>query len=313
MRIKKIFLLFLVLLQTIIFSSNAKSMGNAFTGISGDISGINYNPASIGNIFGLSFLGEYRNVFPVLGSVTELNMAISHPLIIFDNRLVMSVVGLSYSGLSLKDMYEDETITGTVTYNFGQYRFVRKLGIQDFLFGMQFGIRSFQYIYNDLSVNPILENNNKKSVYILNAGMLLKGFLKGLQFGISGKNLLTPNLTLENIQDENSKSTYTIGVSYLLDVLKPISMLFDIDGGMKGDDWFLNSGIEIGLNDLIFIDIGNSITSTGSFNISSGIGYIIDRNNLNMRFNMGATFVPLLVDTGSSFQNISFSVKIFLN
>jgi len=315
---QKIFIIFLLLFLQVIntfglptynSTTRSKSMGNAFTSVSKDIEAIYYNPAGIGNVAGLEIFGGYTSLYPGVISSSILNTAISFPIWVIDDKTVISVVGLSFTGFYLKDLGEDEEMLGTITFNAGKLKFIRQFGFKDILLGIQFGIRSLQYKIDDYVINDIFENKKGKTIYPINAGLISDLIIPGLKIGFVVKNILMQDFTIISTSDKQLPYM-SLGLSYNLN-LKMINILTSIDGVYDNNKQYINSGIEFAFNKVIFLQSGVSFGLNKSFVYTFGTGIKLNINDYKFILETGGEIVPQLLDI-SGIQTYNISIKITL-
>ncbi|OGS45210.1 MAG: hypothetical protein A2539_06740 [Elusimicrobia bacterium RIFOXYD2_FULL_34_15] len=217
-------------------SARPVSLGNAFTGLSDDVSAIDYNPAGLRKISSFQFLSAYS--------------------------LLYSVEGLNYSQFKLALPVRNIGTIGISYSDFGPAEYKERVLIFSHGFGLRDGI---MFGYNLKSMNIKIQEFGSDTSFGLDLGILSRISDK-LNLGIAVKNINEPEISQGH---EKLGEEFLTGISYK--PLNGVNFVLDFDK-VLGKMICMHTGAEFNVTNFLALRIGLQ-TSPSKYNMGFGVNY----------------------------------------
>jgi len=156
------------------------AIGNAFTAVCDDVYSIYYNPAGLGQMNNSNIAMMYAQLWPSISGEGLNDMFVGV------NTLLRNNTGVGFSWQTRK--LEGVVSADTVSVSAG-----RKVK-DNLLIGVTGKYLKFELTGDEVNTIPELRNNNSKSAFSLDLGVLLR--VKDINIGMSIKNVNTPDIGL---------------------------------------------------------------------------------------------------------------------
>lgn len=250
--------------------ARAAGMGEAFTGMPGDISGIYYNPASLGFIDnyrgGLSHNIWFENIsYDFVSGVlpTRFGIFAAHGRYLYyqDNIMETELDKNSLSpiptGSNLKAYDAVYGLSYARSFQLAGYKDIVSLGININVINRRLASYTASAVSSDLGLlwNLIIKNKE------FNVGFSIRNLGTSIDFGD---------------EKERLPREFRLGVNSKISINRVHSLVTGLDLVQPFDNQLrVNLGMEYNINDILFLRAGYKITGYNLENLSAGFGFRI--------------------------------------
>ncbi|MDD5067064.1 MAG: hypothetical protein PHF84_08460 [bacterium] len=265
-------------------SARPSGMADSFTALADDASGAFYNPAGISQLLKNELDSTYSLIYPGLDINNLSQMFFSFVLPI---RQTFSI-GISYAGLSLKDLYAEQVFQLTYSRKLNSFWsiFGKDLGKNEFAIGANVKLLRTGYTVDDtMKLDPLFSGKkNDRTQVTFDAGLLFRIFSskvnKFYNIGLSLMNITQPDMGLKS--EDRVPMVFGLGAGIplqqygFMEKIRMDNPVFVLGANYRNKYLNFSAGWENSFfNEILFLRLGTSMLE---FTAGLGFRYDLSKN-----------------------------------